>query len=682
MSRQVRKDMGGDIDMSKWLKNESGGYQQATCKCEIECTPDSIDETCGGDIAIALDMSTCDAEKWERMTTFVNKLVSELEIEQSLGGERGTARVAVTLFAAEPTKVIGLDAWNVEDTGRPKHDIKEYFSEIKRNSEWTMFTGVGVDFEKTFDWAQAQFEESRNPGVDEEIESYNFETTKMFVIVSDGHIQHSRNAAQMREDLLMAKSDLGGKVITVSQSRSDSAICRNGGKANCPNRAFLGEIGDVFVDGGDVVDAAREVANIINQKKCVKHGECKPCNCECAFPRGPAGAEGEDGCNGQSGPCGDAGLPGSDGLPGKNGPMGDRGIRGIKGDCGDPGFPGEKGPPGDPAPTGVDANVGPEGLPGDRGDIGEPGDTGVKGFAGTVGPMGDPGKLGDPGPAGSPGPAGEPGGLILQNGRSSEVMTPEKYMEAIKIIVQEWMQKEENQEILECISECDDNGQKAEVTVGTECPPGSYYEPPKGSGNYKNNDRDNDNNDGNNNIGSGGSCVKNPDVDSCKEPLDIIFLVDGSDSIRKDSWPLVGNWTNSLLEMVNPLERRKDTKVIYQQYSSSSFFPEAIKYTITSDTKPEDAPTLYEGLKREINDQEQRSQGTDTYHALNEIHKMFATELRSTADGMGASGASDGVTTILITLTDGAARDRGQNRKDNVMEEIRRRVDGNIFFIV
>ena len=48
------------------------------------------------------------------------------------------------------------------------------------------------------------------------------------------------------------------KIVTVSQSTQDTPNCRNGGIANCPNRDFLDEIGDVFIDGGDVVDAARE----------------------------------------------------------------------------------------------------------------------------------------------------------------------------------------------------------------------------------------------------------------------------------------------------------------------------------------------------------------------------------------------------------------------------------------
>lgn len=235
-------------------------------------------------------------------------------------------------------------------------------------------------------------------------------------------------------------------------------------------------------------------------------------------------------------------------------------------------------------------------------------------------------------------------------------MTPERYAEAIRLIVQEWMEKQENKEVLQCISECGTEKFEAVVTVEepTECPDGHHpVKTPDGSG----------------------GCEKDPEPPSCKEPLDIIFLVDGSDSIRKENWPLVGNWTNRLLSMVKPTEREKDTMVIYQQYSSSSYFPEAIKYTITSETQPSAAQMTFEMLQHDIEDQEQRSQGTDTYHALNEINKMFDTELRSTSDGNGPDGRDDDVTTILITLTDGAARDRAKNRKDSVMNEIKKRVD-------
>ena len=53
-SRQIR-DMVSDIDRSQWVRAETGGYLSATCKCDIECTPDSVNEICGADIAIALD---------------------------------------------------------------------------------------------------------------------------------------------------------------------------------------------------------------------------------------------------------------------------------------------------------------------------------------------------------------------------------------------------------------------------------------------------------------------------------------------------------------------------------------------------------------------------------------------------------------------------------------------------
>ena len=56
-------------------------------------------QVCGADIAIALDMSRCEAETWERMAAFVNHLVDEVKLDQTLGGERNTGRVAVMLFS-------------------------------------------------------------------------------------------------------------------------------------------------------------------------------------------------------------------------------------------------------------------------------------------------------------------------------------------------------------------------------------------------------------------------------------------------------------------------------------------------------------------------------------------------------------------------------------------------------
>ena len=59
----------------RWQPAPEGGYRRAVCKCEIECDPDNINEVCGADIAIALDMFQCDRETWLRMRDFVEKLI-------------------------------------------------------------------------------------------------------------------------------------------------------------------------------------------------------------------------------------------------------------------------------------------------------------------------------------------------------------------------------------------------------------------------------------------------------------------------------------------------------------------------------------------------------------------------------------------------------------------------------
>jgi hypothetical protein len=117
------------------------------------------------------------------------------------------------------------------------------------------------------------FEAQRNPDAEEELEALNFETSKMFVILSDGKIQGSNLSAQMKLDLISQKTELGPEtqIVTVSQTGYKSSDCANGRSvALCPQIDFLKEIGDHYVDGGDVVDAAREVARIVNSKKCIR----------------------------------------------------------------------------------------------------------------------------------------------------------------------------------------------------------------------------------------------------------------------------------------------------------------------------------------------------------------------------------------------------------------------------
>uniref|UniRef100_A0A6J0VF06 Collagen alpha-2(VI) chain isoform X1 n=1 Tax=Pogona vitticeps TaxID=103695 RepID=A0A6J0VF06_9SAUR len=117
---------------------------------------------------------------------------------------------------------------------------------------------------------------------------------------------------------------------------------------------------------------------------------------------GPSGPRGEPGRRGDSGP---KGTPGNPGPKGERGDPGPEGQRGLPGEVGNKGGQGERGLPG---PRGLPGGVGETGKPGSRGD---PGDTGVRGDPGPPGPKGDRGRPGFnyPGPRGLAGDKGEKG---------------------------------------------------------------------------------------------------------------------------------------------------------------------------------------------------------------------------------------------------------------------------------
>ncbi|CAN9504149.1 unnamed protein product [Ophioblennius macclurei] len=169
-------------------------------------------------------------------------------------------------------------------------------------------------------------------------------------------------------------------------------------------------------------------------------------------PVGPAGAKGEPGSAGLMGLPGPAGrsLPGSKGEVGPAGPagpvgeagvgiIGPKGNKGNSGPVGPPGIKGDAfpGPPGLPGPQGVHGEMGPEGkgLPGPKGDRGSPGVPGASGppGIGLYGPKGSTGQPGQPGPTGPagegvPGPKGEPGfrGPVGPRGTQGEGLLGEK----------------------------------------------------------------------------------------------------------------------------------------------------------------------------------------------------------------------------------------------------------------
>merc|ERR1712176_730035 len=275
---------------------------------------------------------------------------------------------------------------------------------------------------------------------------------------------------------------------------------------------------------------------------------------------------------------------------------------------------------------------------------------------------GPPGPRGEPGLAGKKGDTGADGDVVLEEGNQHEKLTDEKLETRIREFIKEWMAMQDNQEIIQCISDCGDSGIPDQKSM-KPCPDGSMESVgPNGE------------------IVCAEACADGsvPKIDEfgqqqcpltdCDEPLDVIFLVDGSDSIRKREWPLVTNWTNTLVERVQPLEREKDSIFVFQQYSSAEDFPSPVMATIKSESDPDFAPAELDQLKTLIDAVEQKAKGTDTYHALGQLESIFNRELRSEASG------NDEVTTVLITLTDGAARDQ-RNRREGVINALKLRTD-------
>ncbi|XP_043549268.1 collagen alpha-2(VI) chain isoform X1 [Chiloscyllium plagiosum] len=141
----------------------------------------------------------------------------------------------------------------------------------------------------------------------------------------------------------------------------------------------------------------------------------------CKGDPGDPGAPGYPGEAGERGFPGDPGPKGDFGRPGRSGSPGDEGDRGPKGQLGPPGRPGlmgqkgakgNKGIPGPKGDVGRRGDLGSKGSPGPKGDVGEKGDAGnegVRGLPGEAGLKGEKGDIGLPGPRGSPGSPGVAG---------------------------------------------------------------------------------------------------------------------------------------------------------------------------------------------------------------------------------------------------------------------------------
>ena len=299
-----------------------------------------------------------------------------------------------------------------------------------------------------------------------------------------------------------------------------------------------------------------------------------------AGPKGQPGQPGSKGPQGDEGECGEHGQPGA---PGSDGPMGERGDAGLNGFDGDQGVKGPRGQ------DGFNGEAGPPGFPGFAGLDGNVGKPGMPGNKGDKGEPGENGLDGDDGPAGAPGDhgdEGEPGrkGPQGYQGQPGEVDVERLYQQ-IKEMVRQKMYP---------------NG---------ECP---------------------------------AKCAKKSEPEPRPNPLiplNAIFLVDGSDSIRsgekKDEWVMA---TNAIMDTVDKLDIRFFSLVQYAD--------EYEDHIVNFDIKQKGKEAAKEEIENELR-YSQMKDTTNTYHALEHVSNMHFSE----------SDESDIQNDVLFVITDGEPRD-------------------------
>ncbi|KAM3858204.1 collagen, type XXVIII, alpha 1a [Diretmus argenteus] len=350
-------------------------------------------------------------------------------------------------------------------------------------------------------------------------------------------------------------------------------------------------------------------------------------------PVGPAGAKGEPGSLGMMGLPGPAGrgLPGPKGDHGPMGPAGPVGepgvgIAGPKGDRGNPGpvgprgvkgegYPGPQGLPGFPGPPG---EIGPEGK-------GEPGPKGDRGLTGAPGPLGPPGigliglkgSVGQPGPSGLPGlpgegiqgPKGEPGfqGMLGPRGPPGDGLPGDKGDRGIP----------------------GDRGRKGDKGnsgepgfTGSMGNPGEKGEPGLTRDEVIKIIREI--------CGCGLKCRESP--------LELVFVIDSSESVGPENFELVKDFVNALIDRVSV--SREASRVGVVLYSHV----DVVVASLQQQSSQED-------LKTAIRKMPYLGEGTFTGSAIHRANQLFRA-------------ARPGVRKVAIVLTDGQA-----DRRDAVQPE-------------
>lgn len=356
---------------------------------------------------------------------------------------------------------------------------------------------------------------------------------------------------------------------------------------------------------------------------------------------GPCGDDGLDGGPGNRGLTGPAGPHGPEGLSGRGGgqgPTGWAGIVGRRGNRGRPGMPGTKGVPG---PKGAQGNDGPPGMRGSIGLRGKTGAKGISGLNGQPGPQGARGVTGQEGDMGAAGAngrdshmrgyAGAPGDNGLQGYAGADAQWEWGIIEAMIANTLYAKLQEPSEYCADDIHEMCDCGEHIDA------PPTS---PP---------------------------VVVTPEVHSVPTPekpiRDIIFLIDGSDSVSVRDWPKYRGWVVDFITSLNTAENRDKysmtSATVVVQYSSDGHDGDnnsgyIVKKRLLGELQK---------LENDINGMVQLAAGTDTFLALEFIVSELIPNRIDVDRKMPDQGRMIRHIRELIVITSGLSRDFSSDKR-------------------
>ncbi|KAA8591879.1 hypothetical protein FQN60_017253, partial [Etheostoma spectabile] len=354
---------------------------------------------------------------------------------------------------------------------------------------------------------------------------------------------------------------------------------------------------------------------------------------------GIPGEPGEDGAPGQKGDVGLPGPRGPDGAPGKGTPGG-KGDRGDRGTRGQPGAVGPVGPMGSKGEPGIMGPPGASGPPGKglAGAKGLPGPPGLKGETGSDG-AGLPGSKGDRGLPGPPGPVGPPGiGVIGPKGSVGQ-MGPR----GAQGLPGEGIQ-----------------GQKGETGFqgipGPRGPPGQGLQGDKGDRGFRGENGKKGDRGEHGEAGATGPLGRvgqkgEPGLTvscgvTCRQtPLELVFVIDSSESIGPDNFNVIKDFVNALIDRASV--SRDTTRVGVVLYSHINMVVVSLRQEATRDE-----------IKSAVRSMTYLGEGTFTGSAIQQANQVF-------------KAARAGVRKVAILITDGQADKRDAVSLESAISEAR-----------